>query len=248
MRVLFFGNNYVGYQILEYLKSINEDIVGLVLHPNSKAKFKSEIINLFPDLPVINGDVLNEKDTIIQIQNLKLDLIISIYFGYILPLNILKIPMYGAFNLHPAYLPYNKGANPNVWSIIENTPAGVSLHIMDENIDTGPIIARKLVTTDFSDTGKSLYEKLEKASLELFRENWALIKNNSYSIIETTEKGTFHYVRDMQKFDEIDIYETYKAFNLLNILRARTFPPYKSSFITYNGIKYYIEIKITKED
>ena len=46
-------------------------------------------------------------------------------------------------NLHIAYLPYNRGADPNLWSVLEDTPAGVSIHYVDEGVDTGDIIAQR---------------------------------------------------------------------------------------------------------
>jgi methionyl-tRNA formyltransferase len=46
-----------------------------------------------------------------------------------------------AVNLHISYLPWNRGADPNLWSFIENTPKGVSIHYLDAGVDTGDIIA-----------------------------------------------------------------------------------------------------------
>ena len=42
-----------------------------------------------------------------------------------------------------SYLPWNRGADPNFWSILEDTPKGVTIHIMDESIDTGDILYQK---------------------------------------------------------------------------------------------------------
>ncbi|MCL0081308.1 hypothetical protein M1N64_03665 [Peptococcaceae bacterium] len=42
-----------------------------------------------------------------------------------------------AINLHISFLPWNRGADPNFWSFIENAPVGVSIHYLDEGIDTG---------------------------------------------------------------------------------------------------------------
>ena len=46
-------------------------------------------------------------------------------------------------NLHISYLPYNKGAHPNFWSWVKNTPKGVSIHLISEKIDAGDIIFQK---------------------------------------------------------------------------------------------------------
>ena len=48
-----------------------------------------------------------------------------------------------SINLHLSYLPFNRGKNPNVWSIIESTPCGATIHKIDEKIDTGKIYVRK---------------------------------------------------------------------------------------------------------
>ena len=248
LKILFFANNRVGYEILKYLKNEDECIIGLVLHPDSDAKFKKEMIALFPDLTIIEGNRLKESLSIETITNLNPDIFISVYFGYILSLELLKIPIKGAINLHPAYLPYNKGANPNVWAIIDGTPAGVTIHYMDEGIDTGSIIARREVDYDYIDTGKTLYEKLEFHAIELYKENWNNIKNNKISHIYPEEEGTLHYTKDFSTLNEIYLDKKYNALDLINILRAKTFPPHKGAYFILDGKKYYIEIKIIKDD
>jgi len=61
------------------------------------------------------------------------------------------------------------------------------------------------------------------------------------------EEGTHHYGKEFFELDEINPAKNYKAIDLINLLRARTFPPHKSSFFIKDGIKYYVEVKITKE-
>ena len=71
------------------------------------------------------------------------DLILSFGYNKIISKKILsKLPK-PPINLHISYLPYNKGSHPNYWSFVENTPSGVSIHEVDEGIDTGKIIYRK---------------------------------------------------------------------------------------------------------
>ena len=52
-------------------------------------------------------------------------------------------------NLHISYLPWNKGASPNLWSVVEETKKGVSIHYVDSTLDTGEIIVQKEL--DFGD-------------------------------------------------------------------------------------------------
>ena len=89
-------------------------------------------------------------------------------FGYILRPNFLRLIPRGCVNVHPALLPYNRGAYPNVWSIVDGSPAGVTIHFVDEGIDTGDIIAQAQVVIEPVDTGESLYRKLERGAVALF--------------------------------------------------------------------------------
>ena len=73
------------------------------------------------------------------------DLIFSFGFRQIIKAEKLKIVGCPIINLHISYLPYNRGAHPSFWSFYEDTPSGVSIHLIDNGIDTGPILYQKLI-------------------------------------------------------------------------------------------------------
>jgi methionyl-tRNA formyltransferase len=100
-------------------------------------------------------------------------------------------------NLHIAYLPFNRGADPNLWSVLEDTPAGVTIHHMDEGVDTGDIIARRRVALDdATDTLASAYARLQEAMAELFREQWPAISAGTAARTPQPAGGTSHRVAD----------------------------------------------------
>lgn len=78
------------------------------------------------------------------LRSLQPDLLISAYFSQILKKPVLDIPKQGALNIHPGFLPDYKGAMNYFW-VIRNgeDKAGVTVHWMDEGIDTGALLARK---------------------------------------------------------------------------------------------------------
>ncbi len=82
-------------------------------------------------------------------------------------------------NLHPSFLPWNRGQHPNLWSWYDNTPKGVSLHRMDAGIDTGPIYAQVPVFMDDDETLRTSYRKLSDALQELFCAEWRNIRSGS---------------------------------------------------------------------
>jgi methionyl-tRNA formyltransferase len=194
--------------------------------------------------------MITDENQYSTIRRLNPDLMISAGFKYIVPNDVLQIPELGTVNLHHSYLPYNRGYNPDVWSIIEQTPAGVSIHYMTPEVDQGEIIDRREVETTPADTSKSLYERLEKHQVDIFKSNWEKIKNNSAESIKQDKyeaEGTFHYKQDFIELWEINENESVKVGAFIDRLRALTHPPYNNAYFKRDGEKYYIDIEITPE-
>ena len=71
-------------------------------------------------------------------------------------MKLLKNSKNNIINLHISYLPYNRGAHPNFWSFVENTPSGVSIHQVDSGIDTGKIVIQKQINFNLLKNKKKL--------------------------------------------------------------------------------------------
>jgi methionyl-tRNA formyltransferase len=132
------------------------------------------------------------------------DFILSFGFRKIIKENIIKELKKPIFNIHLSYLPFNRGANPNFWSFIENTPAGVSIHKIDKRIDAGDIILRKKINFNINlnkfSTFKKTYNYLFFEAEQLFKKNFNKIYNKKYKKILNNNKGTFHYKKDLPKW------------------------------------------------
>ena len=179
----------------------------------------------------------------------EVDLVISAGFRHIVPEEYLDIPSLGAVNIHKSYLPYNRGANPNVWSIIEDNPAGVSIHYMTASVDAGPLIDRRTVPIRPDDNARDLYERLEVAQIQQFKQMWPEIRDGTAETIEQkTERGSYHRKSDFVSLWELDTEETVQVGAFINRLRALTFPPYKNAYFTEDGEKYHVKIDITKAE
>ncbi|CAK0761940.1 hypothetical protein CCP3SC5AM1_20062 [Gammaproteobacteria bacterium] len=104
-----------------------------------------------------------------------------------------------AVNLHNSYLPWNRGADPNFWSFIEDSPKGVTIHYLDEGLDTGDIIIQKEVTfKSDNETLATTYEKLQSAIQELFKCHWEKIKTGDCDSRKQKGKGSFHKLKDKE--------------------------------------------------
>jgi methionyl-tRNA formyltransferase len=127
------------------------------------------------------------------------DWIISYGYRHIIKASQIKQARNPIINLHISYLPYNRGADPNFWSWYEGTPKGVSIHQIDEGIDTGPIYARETVEFTQEETLASSYDKLKNAIENLFYESFEDIVNGKLFPYTPSVKGTFHLNKDLDK-------------------------------------------------
>jgi methionyl-tRNA formyltransferase len=251
MRILFLGNNWVAWQVVHWLREQGEQIVGLVVHPLHKRKYGDEIIHSaqVSSVQIFDGSRLRQPEVLDAIRALQPDIGLSVLFGYILRPEFLDLFPAGVINLHPSYLPYNRGQYPNVWSIVERTIAGATLHYVDAGVDTGDIIAQRQVPIEPVDTGETLYRKLEQTCVELFKETWPSIRSGrAPRIPQDKHAGTYHRTRDVERIDHIDLDQKYTARELIDTIRARTFPPYPGAYFIHQGRKVYLRIQLLYEE
>lgn len=252
MRILFLGNNWVGWQALGWLKACGEDVAGLVWHPEAKRKYGAEMREAFlagkgaaGEAAILDGSRLREPEVLERVEALRCDIALSVLFDYVVKPEFISLFPKGVVNLHPALLPWNRGQYPNVWSLIEGTPAGTTLHYIDAGIDTGDIIAQREVVPEPVDTGETLYRKLEWASLDLIRDTWPALKaGKAPRRTQGDGKGTYHRTRDVEAVDEIWLDRMYSGKQLIDILRARTFKPYKGAWFRSDGRKVYLRLDL----
>jgi methionyl-tRNA formyltransferase len=131
----------------------------------------------------------------------------------------------GVLNLHPSYLPYNRGWHTPTWAILDGTPAGATLHYMDEALDSGAVVYQRRAEVDPADTAHSLYQKLKTLEVEVFREGWTRIRRGLRAgTPQVSAAATAH--RRQALFDpavqRIDLDAKLPAGDLLRRLRALT--------------------------
>lgn len=252
MKVVAFANNRVGRKIVEYLaQRRGGDLVGLVMHSEGEREYGAEILEAseLPEERVLEAPAFREERGRARLGDFGADVGVSAFFGYILPPEVLELFPAGCINLHPAYLPFNRGTYPNVWSIVEGTPAGASLHYMDEGIDTGAVLARRRIAKRPWDTGETLYRRLEDACITLFRDAWPeFAAGNLEGEAQDPRAGSHHYESDVQQIDPIDLDVHYEARALIDRLRARTFPPHRGCYFEVDGRRVYMRLQLWPEE
>lgn len=134
-----------------------------------------------------------------RVENLSAyDLTISYGYKHILSNTTLDTANTVPINLHISYLPYNRGMHPNFWAHFDGTPSGVSIHCIDEGIDTGDIIFQKLVNFDNSEiTFKQTWMRLKFELEELFIFKIKEILYKDYLPVPQKGSGSFHLKSDL---------------------------------------------------
>ena len=113
------------------------------------------------------------------------DLIISSGYKHIIKNEILNNIKRAPINIHPSLLPYNKGRYPVFWSFYNNTPQGVTIHLIDSSIDGGDIIfSKKIIFSNNKMTFKKAFNTIKEEGEKLFIKNWNLIKSQKYKQIK----------------------------------------------------------------
>lgn len=125
------------------------------------------------------------------------DFLVSYRYRHILKADVLDQFPDRAVNLHASLLPWNRGADPNLWSFLDDTPKGVTLHYIDEGIDTGDIIAQREIVFDApTETLASTYRRLDTAIQHLFRDHWDAIKSGRCPRRPQPPGGSVHRLKD----------------------------------------------------
>ena len=109
-------------------------------------------------------------------------------------------------NMHISFLPWNKGADPNLWSYIDGTPKGVTIHRIDAGIDTGDILLQQEVSINLeTDTLRTSYDKLSRAIENMFISNADALLTSTIPAVVQVGQGSFHYAKD--KLPHLHLYD-----------------------------------------
>lgn len=249
IKIAYAGDRDISVRVLKFILDQGVNPLALIVPEN--ATHSQELIQLCPHLEeekiLIGKDFLSKKGKKL-LRNLNLDYIISIHFPHIYPKDVLEIPKHGVLNLHPAYLPYNRGWHTPTWAIWDETPYGATLHFMNEDLDKGDVIYQKIIDVYPYDTADTLYNRVKKLELEVFKEAWPLLTSFNYKRKPQSHPGTFHKKEDIKKLQFIEYNEKIKVADLLKKLRALTTNKIdEAAFFELNGRKYRVQIKIIPE-
>ena len=175
MKIIFFGTSQFAIPILEALVNANMTPSLIVTAPDKPrgrgGKIQSPSVKLWADthrLPVIQPPKLESGIMNNELWN-NVDLFVVASYGKIIPKDLLEIPKYGALNVHPSLLPKYRGPSPIQTALLNgDSETGVTIMLMDEEMDHGPTLANyKVQITNSKITYGELERKLSDIGAEL---------------------------------------------------------------------------------
>jgi len=159
------------------------------------------------------------KDNIEYLKGLKLDMIIVVAFGYILPAAIIHLPKLGCVNLHASLLPRWRGAAPIQRAIMSgDKQTGVAVMLMDEGLDTGAVISSLSVNINPKNNANDLTNELSLKGAKLLDKTILQYANNFIKPIPQSKIG-ITYANKIYKKDEIIDWNK-NAYEIVNQVNA----------------------------
>jgi methionyl-tRNA formyltransferase len=240
LRISFFGNNY---DVLESLSTApGVDLISVFTKPEEGSdenikKVKDYSLSL--GVPVFQPTKKELYSYAGILKEIDLDLIIVCGYKFIIPREIFSIPKRGTINIHPSMLPRYRGQHVINWAIINGEKeTGVTLHFMDDTLDTGDIILQKKVPIQIEDTAKELHNRIYMEACVLLRQLLVDVRHGKLLIgkKQISEDATFFKPRKPQD-GLIDWNKS--SVEIYNLIRALS-KPWPGAFTYMGGNKVII--------
>ncbi len=185
MKIIFMGSAAFSVPSLEAIIKSSHQVVCVITNPEKPAgrglknrstpvaelaaKYKIDILT--------PATLRNNNETVECIKRHTPDAIVVVAYGKFIPPDVLHIPAYGCLNLHPSLLPKYRGAAPIQRAIMNNEKkTGMTVMLLDEGMDSGPIFMQREIDIDLTDDALMLGEKLSKLGADMLLKTLHLIE------------------------------------------------------------------------
>lgn len=198
LNLLFMGTPEISAYVFEQMILDGYHFVGLVAQPDHPVgrkgiieKVPTKVIAEKYNIPVFQPIKIRKDFSFMD--NLKVDLVITLAYGQIVPQGFLDIPRFGCLNLHGSLLPKLRGASPVQTALINSEKVtGVTLMEMVAAMDAGRMYGKKEVVIDEEDNATSLFKKISEAAKDLVLELLPKYVNGELEgILQNEEEVTF---------------------------------------------------------
>jgi methionyl-tRNA formyltransferase len=239
MRVIYMGTPAFVIPPLEQLVESGYQVVGVYTQPDrptgrGRNMAPSPIKSYAEEhgLRVLQPASLRLPEAQDGLAALEPDIIIIAAYGRILPSDVVNLPPLGCVNIHPSLLPRHRGPSPVAFTLLEgDETAGVTLMLLDEEMDSGPILAQEEHALLPQDTVETLTDRLFREGAMLLVENLPLYARGDITP-KPQEEAFATYTRKLTKEDGAIRWEL-PAESLWREVRA--YSPWPGSYTHWQG-------------
>lgn len=233
----------------------------IILEELTKTAYKPQLVITAPDQKIGRGQLLMPSEVKVTAEENgievrhelfgnqdQIDLAILVAFGQIIPENILKLPKFGFINVHPSLLPKFRGPSPIQTAILAGEEkTGVSIMLLDKDLDHGPILTHKELVIGQLDTYSILIEKLAKFGAELLLETLPKYQLSDLKPMPQDNSKATYCEKIIKESGKIDIDNPPDSKTLDRMIRA--FHPWPAVWTEIDGkrFKFLPEGKIQPE-
>lgn len=238
MRIVFFGFQTWGYRTLQALIDTDHDVELAVTHPSSEESYKAIWSAPVEDLARRHGIPLHvtetvDAETIDLVKRAQPDVIVVNSWYYRMPAELYNLPPHGTLNFHDSLLPRFTGFSPVLWALIsDESQFGLTVHRMDDGLDTGDILVQRSVPIGPTDTGTELVLRGMDLIPEVLDEALGALESGTavWRPQNTADRTYFH--KRSERDSLIDW--NWSARDLERFVRALS-DPYPPAFTFYRG-------------
>lgn len=253
MKIVFFGTPEFSVPFLSELISHSEvQVLCVVTQPDKPVGRKNILtapaVKVFAqqnNIPVLQFSSLKKEEVKAELAELGADIFVVVAYGKLIPKTILDLPPKGSINVHPSLLPRHRGPSPMQGAILDNdSETAVSIMLLDEGMDTGPILAQETIRLDRNETYTSLQHKVHKIGPKLLVET--LNRWLQREIVATIQDESLATVTNLLSKDDGKIDWNEGADTIERKMRALT--PWPGTWFEWNAKRIKLIKSIVSED
>jgi UDP-4-amino-4-deoxy-L-arabinose formyltransferase/UDP-glucuronic acid dehydrogenase (UDP-4-keto-hexauronic acid decarboxylating) len=229
LRILLIAEEAAGVQALRMLARSPHEVVAVMTRGLGGLSVRATVAGVASQLGyrLWPAEQAKENGFAQTVRREGVDLLLNVHSLYVLPAAVVAAPRIGSFNLHPGPLPRYAGLNAPSWAIYHGERShAVTVHWIDDGIDTGPIAYQAELAIGGDDTGLTVSAKCVRAGLPLL-----------HDLLEAAVKGTIprqpqpiavrrYHGREVPHGGWLPWTES--AARVVNFIRACDYRPYTS--------------------